>query len=107
MNTTIDYSTQDWDNITIIVRGECATILKLKGAETALELNRELTVAWFQDHEGSLDISIDGSDYTFTKEAWEGILSVTNQWLDRYSADQYPELFVEEPQSAEVISLFG
>lgn len=106
-NVTIDYSTQDWDNITIISPDECAAIIKLKGAESALELNRELTVAHFSDHKGLLTIDIDGSTYTFTQSVWEGILSVTDQWLEDYSAEEYSELFVEPPQSAEIIQLFG
>ena len=106
-NVTIDYDLQDWNDITIISHGECAAIIKLKNAESALELNRELTVAHFSDHKGPLTINIDGSTYTFTQSVWEGILSVTDQWLDKYSADEYSELFVAEPQSAEIIQLFG
>lgn len=104
----INYSTTDWDDkIKLVVRGDCPTIIVLKSAESALELNRVLTIAYFSDHEGSLDLDIDGNEYTFSQATWQALLSVTDQWLESYLPAEHPEFFVEAPQSAEIIPLFG
>ena len=105
---TIDYSTTDWDdNIKLVVKGDCPAIIVLKGADSALELNRVLTIAYFTDHEGSLDVEIDGSKYTFSQANWQALLSVTDQWLENYLPAEHPEFFVEAPESAEIIPLFA
>ena len=104
----INYSTTDWDDkIKLVVRGDCPTIIVLKSAESALELNRVLTIAYFDDHEGSLDLDIDGSNYKFSQATWQALLSVTDQWLESYLPAEHSEFFVETPQSAEIIPLFG
>ena len=65
---TINYSTTDWDDkIKIVVRGDCPTIIILESAESALEINRVLTIAYFEDHEGQMTLDIDGSEYTFSQ----------------------------------------
>jgi hypothetical protein len=102
---TINYSTTDWDDkIKIVVRGDCPTIIILESAESALEINRVLTIAYFEDHEGQMTLDIDGSEYTFSQATWQALLSVTDQWLEQYMPATHPEFYQE---SAEIIPLFG
>ena len=81
---TISYSTVDFDKVHLVLHGDVPQLIVLKDQYSALELSRQLTVAYFQDHEGELDIEIDGSSYTFSLEVWQAILSVTDQWLAKY-----------------------
>lgn len=81
---TISYSTENFDKIQIVINGDVPQMIVLKDQYSALELNRQLTVAYFQDHEDKLDIEIDGNPYTFPLEVWQAILSVTDQWLAKY-----------------------
>lgn len=105
---TMNFSTSDWnDRIRLVVKGDCPTIIVLKSAESAMELNRVLTIAYFSDHNESLDVDIDGSSYTFSPVTWRAILSCTDQWMEQYLPATHPELFADEPQSAEVIQLFA
>ncbi len=105
---TLSFDNADYDDdIRLVVRGECPAIIILKNHESVLELNRVLTIAYFEDHEGSLNINIDGSDYTFTQSTWHALLSVTDQWLEKFLPSEHPEFFVEAPRSAEIIPLFG
>lgn len=104
-NLDIDHS--NWDDITLTVKGDAPAIVRLQNQDSCLELNRVLTIAYFEDHEGPLDVTIDGINYTFPQPAWEAILSVTDQWLERYAPAEYPELFAEQPKSAEIIPLFA
>lgn len=105
---TINYSTTDWDDkIKLVVRGDCPTIIVLKSAESALELNRVLTIAYFSDHKGSLVVDIDENEYTFSQVTWQALLSVMDQWLENYLPAEHPEFFVEARESAEIIPLFA
>ena len=81
---TISYSTVDFDKVHLVLHGDVPQLIVLKDQYSALELNRQLTIAYFEDHEGELDIEIDGSSYTFSLEVWQAILSVTDQWLAKY-----------------------
>ena len=108
---TLNFSTTDWDdNIRLVTRGECPAIISLKNHESVLELNRVLMIAYCEDHEGSLDINIDGSDYNFPQSTWHALLSVADQWLEKFLPSEHPEFFefvIEAPRSAEIIPLFG
>jgi len=54
------------------------------GEESALELNRQLSIAYFSDHQGDLEIIVEGHTCTFPLEVWHAVLSVTDQWLEKY-----------------------
>ena len=72
------------DKIELVIKGDIPRIIILKDRYSALELNRQLTIAYFEDHEGELSIDIDGNSYTFPLNVWQAILSVTDQWLEDY-----------------------
>ena len=80
----IRYSTVDFGKVHLVLHGDVPQLIVLKDQYSALEINRQLTIASFEDHEDELDIEIDGNPYTFSLEVWQAILSVTDQWLGRY-----------------------
>jgi hypothetical protein len=64
-------------------------------------------VAWFEDHTGPLSTTIDGNDYTFSQAAWRALYRETDEWFGEYLADLSLEFPEDEPESAEIIPLFG
>lgn len=85
---TLNWYKGNADKIQLIINEEVPRIIILKDRYSALELNRQLTIAYFEDHEGDLSIDIDGNSYTFTQDMWQGILSVTDQWLEKYISQE-------------------
>ncbi len=92
---TLKLNPQNWDEIQILLHGDIARIITLKNRTSALELNRLLTIAHFEGHEGELSINIDGHDYTLQQNVWEAVLSVVDQWLARYLPEEYPDYFTD------------
>ncbi len=106
---TLNMDGANWDFAHLITLGDLPQLIKLKNRDTCVNLNRELTIAWFDDHEGDLQLFIDGHSYTFPQEIWHAVLSVTDQWLEEYLVAEFAEMFEDEPeapQTAEVIQLF-
>jgi hypothetical protein len=95
------------DDVKLIIRGARPALVFIKERESALELFHVLMVAWFQDHRGPLNTTIDGNDYTFSQSAWKALYHETDQWFGEYLADQSLEFPENEPESAEIIPLFG
>ena len=105
---TLSFDNADYDDdIRLVIRGECPAIIILKNHESLLELNRVLMIAYCEEHQGSLDINIDGSNYLFPQSTWHAVMSVADQWLEKFLPSEHPEFFVEAPRSAEIIPLFG
>ena len=98
---TLKFGSKDWDDIQLVLHGGVARIISLKNRDSALELNRVLTIAYFGDHEGELSVDIDGTKYTFGQPVWHAILSVVDQWLCKYLPAEHPDFFTDDPDSGE------
>ena len=91
-------NSQDWDEIQIVVKGDISRIISLNNRHSALELNRLLTIAYFEKHQGTLSVDIDGTNYTFEQASWHAILRVMDEWLGEFIGSEYPE-FYEDNES--------
>lgn len=90
---TLEFDHTNWNYGRIILSGNVPRILFIQSSDTMLEINRMLTIAYFENHQNLLTIDIDRISYTFTQPQWEALLSVTDQWLEHYSAAEFSELF--------------
>jgi hypothetical protein len=95
------------DDVKLIIRGDRPALVFIKERESAVELVRVLMVAWFQDHSGPLNMTINGNDYTFSQHAWQALYNETDEWFGEYLSDLSLEFPEDERESAEIIPLFG
>ena len=104
---TVTMDSANLDNLRLIIRGVRPALIFIKERESAFELVRVLMVAWFEDHTGPLSTTIDGNDYTFSQAAWRSLYRETDEWFGEYLAGLSLEFPEDEPESAEIIPLFG
>jgi hypothetical protein len=104
---TVIMDSENLDDVKLVIRGDRPALVFIRERASALELFRVLMVAWFQDHPGSLGVTIDGNDYTFSQHAWQALYNETDEWFGEYLADLSLEFPEEERVSAEIIPLFG
>ena len=90
---TLKLNPDNWDQIQIVLRDDIPQIISLRNRSSALELTRLLTVAFCSGHEGDLSLEIDGTKYTFPQTTWRAILSVMDQWLEKFLPAEFPEYF--------------
>ena len=104
---TVTMDSANLDDVKLIIRGARPALIFIKARESAIELVRILMVAWFEDHTDPLSTTIDGNDYTFSQTAWRALYRETDEWFGEYLAELSLEFPENEPQSAEIIPLFG
>lgn len=90
---TLTLDPNNWDQIQLVLHGDIPRILSLRNRSSAIELNRLLTIAYHSDHEGDLALEIDGTEYIFPQTTWHAILSVVDQWLEKFLPAEHPEYF--------------
>lgn len=74
-----------WDNLSISISYSKENyLIHLKDRFSCLELNRQLTIAYFDGHEGELVVNIDGREYEWCQSIWHAVLSTTDQWFEEY-----------------------
>ena len=80
---TLTFDSREPDQIRLILHGDVTQIVALKDRNTALELWRVLTIAYHEDHDGSIAVNIDGRVHTMPQSVWHAVLSVVDQWLEK------------------------
>lgn len=75
-----------WDKVTLVIRGSNSIIpvIYLNNRNTALDVYRQLSIAYFDEHKGPIDVDIDQTQYTMTQDVWHGVLSCLDQWFEDY-----------------------
>ena len=85
-----DNDTQEcWDRLSLTITGNNTVIpfIVFKDRKSANKLFYDLSIAYSEDGgEGSVDVDIDGTTYTFDADARQVIESVLADWLSDFVA---------------------
>ena len=93
ISASIKYESTDWDvNIRLIVTDTVAMIIPISSASEAVELNRVLTIASFEDA-ATVQVSIGGNIYNFTVDQYQAIIVACDLWLAQYMPATHPQVY--------------
>ena len=98
---TVKINPGNLDDVKLLIRGEHPALVFLKDRDSAYELCRVVMVAYFEDYEGPLNVTIDGNDFSFSQSVWQALYSEFDQWLGAYlnHCDELPEVIPLFPVS--------
>jgi hypothetical protein len=98
---TIKMSPGNLDDVKLLIRGEHPELVFIKDRDSAYELCRVVMVAYFEDYQGPLNVSIDGSDFNFSQSVWQALYSEFDQSFEAYLnyCDELPEVIPLFPVS--------
>ena len=89
------------DDVKLLIRGDHPALVFLKDRDSAYELCRVVMVAYFEDFQGPLNVTIDGNDFNFSQAVWQALYSEFDQWFGAYLnyCDELPEVIPLFPVS--------
>ena len=98
---TVKMNRGDLGDVKLLIRGEHPVIVFLKDRDSVYELCRVVMVAYFEDLEGPLNVTIDGNDFSFSQSVWQALYSEFDQWFEAYLnyCDELPEVIPLFPVS--------
>lgn len=75
-----------WDSLVMIIRSSdtVVPIIRFKDRNSALEAQRQLMIALFEEHTGNLTVTIDNCDYDLTYETWQAVAGAVERWYEEY-----------------------
>lgn len=76
----------NWDNMVLVINGPGALVpwIRLKDRESVMDLYRQIFVAELKEHEGDLDVKIDGKSCTLSQDVWFAVGRAIDPWYEDY-----------------------
>lgn len=75
-----------WDRLTLVVKtpGTIQTMIPFKDRSSVLDLYRQVMIAFYDCHQGTLEVSTEGTNRSFEQDVWMLIASALDQWFTEY-----------------------
>ena len=76
-----------WDTLALMIQSDSCVVplIHFKDRYDALDVFRQLSIAFFDDFAGDLTFTANGRMVTLQHDEWTAALSCMDQWFDEYT----------------------